>query len=252
MLPVPDNPISASKTKPVRPPIFCCVTDRHSLERGERSAEAALLETIQGAIAAGIDWIQIREKDLAAPKLLVLVKRAVLARESPIGCAQSSGPDSRRTRLIVNDRLDVALAAGADGVHLGRESLPLREVVRWARGGNVLPEFLIGASCHTLAEAREAEDAGASYVVFGPVFDTPSKRAFGPPTGIAQLSAVCAAVGMPVLAIGGVNAQNVAECVRAGAAGIAAIRIFQDAKNIVELRSAVEQLRENSAGSARR
>ena len=182
--------------------------------------------------------MQVREKDLPPQKLLALVREIVRATDT--------------AKLIVNDRRDVAVAAGAAGVHLGRESAPIREVVRWCRGGNAPKEFLIGASCHTLSEAREVEIAGASYLIFGPVFDTPSKRAFGEPVGIAELAQVCATVKIPVLAIGGIGLRNARECFQAGAAGIAAIRLFQDAENLNELKSIVASLRDDGWSGFRR
>jgi len=185
------------------------------------------------AVAAGVDWVQIREKDLPARELLALARASVrIAVEI----------SSAEARVIVNDRLDVALAAGATGIHLGGESLPAREVVRWCRSGNAQADFLIGVSCHSLEQTREAESAGANYVFFGPVFDTPSKQALGPPQGIAKLAEVCRAVRIPVIAIGGANEENASECVRTGAAGVAAIRLFQEAGELADLKSAVERL----------
>jgi thiamine-phosphate diphosphorylase len=137
-------------------------------------------------------------------------------------------------RVLVNDRLDVALAANAAGVHLAENSLPVEVVSEWRRStGRV--DFLVGASCHSIESARAAERGGADYIFFGPVFATPSKVAFGAPQGTERLREVCASVGIPVLAIGGVNAENGRECIAAGAAGIAAIRLFQDARNADEL-----------------
>lgn len=200
-------------------PIVCYVTDRTAFDDGENSVEI-VLERIRIAAAAGVDWIQIREKDLQGRVLADLVEKALLAARSTAGA---------RAKIIVNDRLDVAIATGADGVHLGHESLPLADVVRWCRSGNAPNEFLVGVSCHSAQEAREAEAVGASYIFFGPVFDTPSKQQFGAPQGIATLSEVCQAVRIPVLAIGGVNSVNAGACVRAGAEGVAAIREFQEA-----------------------
>jgi len=185
------------------------------------------------AVAAGVDGVLIREKDLPARELLALARASVrIAAEIRSGEA----------RVIVNDRLDVALAAGATGIHLGGESLPAREVVRWCRSGNAQADFLIGVSCHSLEQTREAESAGANYVFFGPVFDTPSKQAFGPPQGISKLAEVCRAVRIPVIAIGGANEENASECLRTGAAGVAAIRLFQEAGELADLKSAVERL----------
>jgi thiamine-phosphate pyrophosphorylase len=137
-------------------------------------------------------------------------------------------------RVLVNDRLDVALAANAAGVHLGEKSLPLETVSEWRRSAG-RPDFLIGVSCHSLEAARAAARGGADYVFFGPVFATPSKAAFGPPQGIERLREVCASVEIPVLAIGGVNLENARACITAGASGIAAIRLFQDIADQAEL-----------------
>jgi len=221
-------------------PIVCYVTDRKSLGGGD-SCER-LLSRIGIAIAAGADWVQIREKDLPARELLALAREAVAMADAANLHRASTG--MRAVRVIVNDRLDVALAAGAGGVHLGGESSPVGDVVRWCRAGNAPIEFMVGASCHGLEHTRAAERAGASYVIYGPVFDTPSKRAFGAPQGLARLGEVCAAVKIPVIAIGGVNLENAAQCMRAGAAGIAAIRMFQEAAGDHELRALIAELRE--------
>jgi thiamine-phosphate pyrophosphorylase len=211
-------------------PIACYVTDRKSL--GDRPDGAAVREKIQMAIEAGADWVQIREKDLPSRELADLVRSAVAA-----------GREQAISRVIVNDRLDVALAAGAAGVHLGRESLSARDVVQWCRSGNAPAEFLVGVSCHRFEEAREAESAGASYIFFGPVFDTPSKRGLGAPQGATRLAEICRSVRIPVVAIGGVDEGNAAECLRAGAAGIAAIRMFQEAGDVAELTEGMQKIR---------
>ena len=212
--------------------LLCYVTGRNSL--GAADPVGSLLAKIRAAIEAGVDCVQIREKDLNARELLALARPAV---------AMRSGQDrATQLRILINDRLDVALAAGAAGVHLGRESLPAREVVRWCRSGNAPAEFLIGVSCHNIEEAREAESAGASYIFFGPVFATPSKASFGPPQGAAKLSAVCRAVRLPVIAIGGVDEENAEECLRAGTAGIAAIRMFQEARDPAALKRVLARL----------
>ena len=138
-----------------------------------------------------------------------------------------------KTRLLVNDRADVARAAGADGVHLTAHSLPA-DVVRDICG----PEFLIGVSTHSLAEAQAARGSGADFVVFGPVFETESKRAFGPPQGLAKLRKVTRQLdGFPVLAIGGITLENAAECFAAGASGIAGISLFNDAEIYLKLQN---------------
>jgi len=212
-------------------PILCYVTDGKA--PGAADPTANVLAQIRAAAAAGVDWVQIRERHAPARELLALAKAATDACDG-------------RARVIINDRLDVALAAGAAGVHLRGTSVPAREVVRWCRAGNAPAGFLIGVSCHSVAEAREAESAGASYLFFGPVFETPSKKSFGAPQGIARLAEVCRSVRIPAIAIGGVNEENAAQCLRAGAAGIAAIRMFQESREPEEFRKTVARL--HSAG----
>jgi thiamine-phosphate pyrophosphorylase len=218
---------------PGRKPIFCYVTDGRAFETApvpsdSLSSEPGLLrgqslrDSIWRAAAVGAGWIQIREKDLDARALVELARFAVAE-------TRAAG-----ARVLVNDRLDVALAANAAGVHLGEKSLPLETVIEWRRSAGRL-DFLIGVSCHSLESARSAGRGGADYILFGPVFATPSKAAFGAPQGIDRLREVCASVEVPVVAIGGVNLENARACIAAGAAGVAAIRLFQDAKNEAEL-----------------
>jgi len=213
-------------------PIVCYVTGRASL--GEADSGEALLARVRAAAEAGVDWVQIREREMAARELLALTRAAVAA------CAG-------KTRVLVNDRLDVALAAGAAGVHLRGESMPAREVIPWLRAGNAPAEFLVGVSCHSLEDARQAEDAGATYLFFGPIFETPAKKQFGAPQGVAQLAEVCRTVRIPVIAIGGMSGDRSAECLRAGARGIAAIRMFQDARDAETLKQAVTRLHAQGA-----
>jgi thiamine-phosphate pyrophosphorylase len=211
-------------------PIVCYVTDRKLLSSADPTG--GVLTHIRAAMEAGADWVQIREKDLSARELFALVRKAVGMRTAHCG----------KTRVIVNDRIDVAIAAGADGVHLRGDSMATDDVVRWCRRGNAPAEFLVGVSCHSVEETREAREEGASYVFFGPVFDTPSKRSFGLPQGSARLAEACHSGGLPVIAIGGVNEENAAECIRAGAVGIAAIRMFQDLQGPAALKDAVVRL----------
>ena len=165
---------------------------------------------MEAAVAAGISLLQIREKSLSARVLYELARRAVAITR---GSA---------TRLLVNDRFDIARAAGADGVHLTTRSLPAK-VVRSICGD----DFLIGVSTHSLETALDARAEGADFVVFGPVFETESKREFGAPQGLEKLREVTSALaGFPVIAIGGIDLDNAAECFRAGASGVAAIRMF--------------------------
>jgi thiamine-phosphate pyrophosphorylase len=227
--------------QPERKPILCYVTDRKALERAFVSSlrdsipkisktepPHALLETIRKAGAAGINWIQIREKDLETRRLAELVHLA------------AAGARETDTRILVNDRLDVALAAGAAGVHLGETSLRVETVTEW-RGAAGQSEFRIGASCHSTETARAADAAGADYIFFGPVFATPSKAVFGPPQGIERLRDACRSVRIPVLAIGGVTVENAHSCFAAGAAGVAAIRLFQESEDVSAV---VKRLRE--------
>lgn len=207
---------------------LCYVTDRKLLSVSHDTE--ALLQQIVSAGEARVEWIQIREKDLPAREVLEIACRAL-----------ASVPNA--TKVIVNDRLDVALASGAAGVHLGAASIPATDAVPWCRAGNAPENFLIGVSCHSLREAMQAEQAGASYIFFGPIYETPSKLQFGPPQGIARLAEVCRSVRIPVFAIGGINAKNARACAETGVAGVAAIRLFQDALDGAELSRIVAKLR---------
>ncbi|MFL6231194.1 MAG: thiamine phosphate synthase [Pyrinomonadaceae bacterium] len=183
-----------------------------------------VLALVRAAVAARVDLIQLREK-LLRPRVLY----ELAARSAEI-------THGTRTRLLVNDRADVARAAGADGVHLTTRSLEAA-TVRASFGG----DFLIGVSSHTAEEARAARDGGADFVVFGPVFDTPSKRGYGSPIGLESLGAAASALApLPVFAIGGVTRDNFRQVILAGARGVAAIRLFGDPSKLGEV---VEELR---------
>lgn len=158
-----------------------------------------------GEMLRRADWIQVREKQMPVRQLTTLV-------QSLIG----KGP-----RIIVNTRLDVALAAGAHGVHLPAGSVGPDRLRPWTGAA-----FLIGVSCHSMLEAIRAENEGADYLFFSPIFTSPSKPGYGPAVGVEALHAVCARVRIPVLALGGVNESNVIDCVAAGAAGFASISAF--------------------------
>jgi thiamine-phosphate pyrophosphorylase len=223
-------------------PILCYVTDRASLSRDESrhpSPEPAqenaarpepfapLLARIAAVASAGVDWIQLREKDLSALDYARLTRSAI-ADCAAMNPGTTLSPSN--ARILVNDRLDVALAENADGVHLGESSIPIAEAKRLLRRvatENRPAQFLAGVSCHSLAAAQAAAAAGADYLFFGPVFPTPSKKTFGEPQGLARLAEVCRSVEIPVLAIGGVTVENTPQCLDSGAAGIAAIRLFQ-------------------------
>jgi thiamine-phosphate pyrophosphorylase len=198
---------------------LCYVTDRKALA-GRADEQIRLLQgEIERAAGAGVDWIQIRERDLPGRALSGLVREAV--RRVPVD-----------SRVLVNDRLDVACTTGAGGVHLGEQSLPVAEAIRFLRSHRPPEKFLVGASAHSLVAALAAAQAGADYVIFGPIFATPSKALFGEPQGVERLVEVCKKVAVPVVAIGGITLENAPQCIRAGAAGIAAIRLFQDAQDV--------------------
>jgi thiamine-phosphate pyrophosphorylase len=175
-----------------------------------------ILPLVEAAVAAKVPLFQIREKTLSARVLFELTARAA-------EITRGGG-----TRLLVNDRSDIARAAGAAGVHLTSQSLPA-VVVRKTYG----PEFLIGVSTHSLDEAHAARAGGADFVVFGPVFETESKLAFGAPQGLSRLEEVTSELrGFPVVAIGGITLENAGACFKAGASGVAAIRLLNDAGRI--------------------
>ena len=213
---------------PTRKPLLCYVTDRRGLADAPELAGKLQLEKIAQAANAGVDWIQLREKDFSGRALAEFTARALALAGS-------------RSAVLVNDRVDVACSAGASGVHLGEHSLPAGEAKRFAVQLCARENFLVGISAHSLEGALQAEKAGADYVIFGPVYATPSKAGFGEPQGTQRLREVCHRVAIPVLAIGGITLENTGDCLAAGAAGIAAIRLFQDAAKLDEL---VRELRE--------
>jgi len=183
----------------------CYITDRRTLP-----AHANLLDNIARNLAAGVEWIQIREKDLSARELFDLTALVL------------GLPNPHQSKILVNSRVDVALAAGASGAHLPGGS---PAAGRWRACS---PKgFLIGVSCHTLDEVRAGEQEGADYVVFGPVFAPRSKVTSLGPRGLNGLAEAARAVRIPVLALGGITHENTQDCMRAGAAGVAAISLFQ-------------------------
>ena len=190
--------------------MLCLVTDRRRLCPGAAGFEAErrrLAEQATWAVEAGIDFIQVRERDLETAQLAAVVADFVRA-------SQGSG-----TRVVVNDRLDVALACGAPGVHLRHDSLPAA-----AARTITPPGFLIGRSVHDVAEAVEA--GPVDYLIAGTVFPTPSKPGGSPLIGLDGLAAIVQAVTVPVLAIGGITAGRLDEVAATGAAGVAGIGLF--------------------------
>lgn len=190
-------------------PLAYYITDR-------QSCPMPVLQQIQQAIDASVDLIQIREKDLATRPLLELAARA---RELAEG---------RPTKMLINDRVDIALAAGLDGVQLGHHSLG-PGVLRDQLGRTTL---LIGASVHSVDEYRRAATEGATFATLGPIFATPSKQAYGAPLGLDVLAQACECASIPVFALGGIDLENYRSCLAAGAAGIAAIRLYQSRETL--------------------
>jgi len=221
-----------------RGPLLCYVTERRSLTEVNPAEQLqALLSKIEAAAEAGVDWIQIREKDLAGRDCSSLTHEALQR------AAKSSAGKTSTTRILVNDRFDVALAERAGGVHLGEKSLPLAEAKRIVEKRGERKDFLIGVSCHSLEAAKAAASGGTDYLFFGPVFATPSKAAFGAPQGLDRLAEVCRAVSIPVLAIGGITLDSAADCFAAGASGIAAIRLFQHSRDMPSLVQPLRKLK---------
>ena len=197
------------------------ITDRSQFGGDERARRSALLEKIAEAARAGVDYVQLREKDLSGRELESLTKRVVaVLRQS-----------SSSTRLLINSRIDIALAAGADGVHLRADDVTpadVRGIVYSTIGTLLCSNFIIAASCHSGEDLARAESENIDFVVFGPVFGKSGARQASP-TGLAAMGEVCRAK-IPVLALGGITMQTAAACLGAGAAGVAGIRLFQENK----------------------
>lgn len=180
------------------------ITDRHQVPAGR-----TLIETIEGALEGGVRAVQLREKDLTAAEILPLaVELRTLTRRYG-------------ALLLINDRIDVALAVEADGVHLGGHSLPAT-IARRILG----PDRLIGISTHSPAEISAAAAEGADFVTFGPVFATPSKAAYGPPLGLESLREACRTPTLPIFALGGIKAEHLPLLAASGTHGIAVISVI--------------------------
>jgi thiamine-phosphate diphosphorylase len=202
---------------PAKRPLYYLITEGDLNDDNFSARRVGLIDKIRIAVENGIDLIQIREKRLSARNLVALA------------CEARTLTKGSSSRILINDRVDIALAAELDGVHLTETSLPV-PVVRGIAGR----EFIIGCSRHSLEGLQNAASDGADFAVYGPIFSTPGKI----PVGIDALREVCHTVpDLPVLAIGGINAGNLGAVLEAGAAGVAAIRLLNDAGALAQLRS---------------
>lgn len=205
----------------MRRPLFCYITDRTQFPGDETSRRARLLEKIGEAAEAGVDYIQLREKDFTTRALESLARQAL----------ETIQESQLRTKLLINSRTDVALAVSANGVHLPANDIAVIEVRRiWQQSrlysAGAPARGIISQSCHQPSEVEQAAIAGTDLALFAPVFakkNSPSRR----PAGLAELRAACQHP-IPVLALGGITLENASSCLEAGAAGIAAIRLFQE------------------------
>ena len=230
------------------------ITDRNQFPGPEGEQRFALLERIGEAASAGVDFIQLREKDLGTGALEMLAREAL----------QRIRNASQETRLLINSRIDVALAVGADGVHLTSMDISASDArAIWAasvRSGNSKLEtrtFVVGVSCHTPGEVRSAESHGADFAVLAPIFEKAGTNT--PALGLNVLREAALKdvppdrrveagdhrVGIPVLALGGVTLDRALDCMQSGAVGIAAIRLFQESN----VQRTVEALRQSTGPS---
>ncbi len=209
---------------------LCLITNRklltlpHLSEDLDSTLDRLLLFCLQAA-QAGVDIIQIREKDLSAKKLADFVTKLTSLTSS-----------TTKTSILVNDRLDIALSCGATGVHLPSNSFPIKDVRKLV--GN---KFIISQSTHSIEEAKLAADQGADFILFSPIFNTPSKQTFGKPLGLELLKQAINVVNCPIIALGGISRQNASSVLECGVAGLAAIRLFIETSNLAELVNDLKQ-----------
>lgn len=199
----------------LEPPVICLITKGDLTQTNFSQKRTELSDIVRAACESGVGMVQIREKALPARLLLELTRDAV-----EIAADYT-------TSIVVNDRADVAAAAGADGVHLRSDSIPV-EVVRTS-----FPNLMIGVSAHSLETAKAARDDGADHVTLAPIFETPGK---GRPLGLDELARVARELaGFPVIALGGIEERNYADTIWAGASGFAAIRFLNNTENLKAL-----------------
>lgn len=208
----------------VKLPLIYLISEGVMTDGNFVECSARFSELVSAAVKAEVSLVQIREKHLSASKVFELASRiAQITKNS-------------QTLLLINDRADIALAAGADGVHLTANSLPVSVVRR-----TFPPNFIVGASTHSLAEVNQAAESGANFVTFSPIFATPSKANYDlPPHGLGKLQEVGKAVeDFPVIALGGIDETNFSAVLQAGARGIAAIRFLNDPQNLSKIVSKI-------------
>ncbi|MGD0309044.1 MAG: thiamine phosphate synthase [Acidobacteriota bacterium] len=195
-----------------RRPVFYYITDRHQLPA---QSIDALLDRIRRALSLGVDFVQLREKDLPDAELLALTRATV----------RFAG--GTKCRIIVNGRIDIALAGRAHGVHLPSSGITSADLKP-----HLPRNFIMGVSAHSRPQAQRAAAGGADYILLGPIFPTPSKLKYGKPLGLRRFGRICGALTLPVLGLGGIRPDRIAEVLDAGAIGIAGISLFQDELNL--------------------
>lgn len=193
------------------------ITDR-------KAAKVPLPEAVRQALEGGVRAVQLREKDLPIRELLALA-RELRAMTREFGA-----------QLFINDRVDVAVAVGADGVHLGQQSMPASAARKVLGDG-----MLIGVSTHSLDEARAAQAEGADFITFGPIFDTPSKAQYGSPVGAITIRDLKNEISIPVFAIGGIKSGNMLQVMSAGSDGVAMISAILAADDIRKTAAAFDK-----------
>jgi thiamine-phosphate pyrophosphorylase len=180
----------------------------------KRMGKDRFLDAVEEALRGGVRALQIREKDLSPKDLLALALEV-----KPLTVRYNA-------KLFINDRADIAVMAGADGVHLTEASVQVSEIK------NNFPNLIVGVSTHSVEGARLAESQGADFITFSPIYETPSKAGYGPPQGLDPLRQVSQAVRLPVLALGGITLHRVSECLEQGAFGVAVISDIWDSTHI--------------------